>query len=151
MENRQILKYAFIGGITVGALVAFLLLIRGCEKEEKTVELGPEETVEAFCRAVAGGDFEAAMSLCDTMAMKTYIEKYAEAWRMLEKQNNSVVSIAGTSLANAEINIDDIAKEGDRRHISYTIEAGEGLVKEKTATVKKEEGVWKVEEITDRI
>lgn len=150
MENRQILKYTFIGGIVAGALVAVLLLTRGCGKEEKVVEMGPGDTVEAFCRAVAGGDFESAMPLCDTMNMKTYIERYAEAWRMQEKKDSSIVSIAGATLEAADISIEDIVKEGDRRQVLYTIKAGEGLEKKKTATVRKEEGVWKVEEITDR-
>ena len=46
--------------------------------------------------------------------------------------------------------VDDIVRDGENRHVHYTICAGEGMSKKKTATVKKIEGVWKVEEITDR-
>ena len=52
-----------------------LMMMAGCgggqEKTgaEKRAEMGPEGTVEAFCRAVAGGDFAVAKSLCDPVAI----------------------------------------------------------------------------------
>jgi len=133
---------------------AVMMLAAGCggSEEKKTEEqLGPEETVEAFCREMAAGGFEDAMALCDTMTMKGYIETYAEAWEMQVKADSSATAIAGSVLAGAEFIVEDAVKEGDRRHILYIMDAGNGLKKEKKATVRKIEGVWKVEQITDRI
>lgn len=114
------------------------------------VEMGPEDTVKAFCRAVAGGDMEEAMSLCDTITMKGYIEEYAAAWGMLAEKDSSATAIAASSLAEADIIIEDMVKEGgDRRMITYSIITCHGLEKKKKAAVRKEEGAWKVEEITD--
>ena len=42
----------------------------GSEEKKAAVQMGPEETVEAFCRTMAAGGFEDAMALCDTMTMK---------------------------------------------------------------------------------
>lgn len=133
---------------------AVMMLAAGCggsEEKKEAEQLGPEETVEAFCRVMAAGGFEDAMALCDTMTMKGYIETYAEAWEMQVKADSSATVIAASLLADAEFIVEDAVKEGDRRHILYIMDAGNGLKKEKKATVRKIEGVWKVEEITDRI
>ena len=136
------------------ATAAVMMLAAGCggnEVKKAEEQLGPEETVEAFCRVMAAGGFEDAMALCDTMTMKGYIETYAEAWEMQVKADSSAAVIAASLLADAEFIVEDAVKEGDRRHILYIMDAGNGLKKEKKATVRKIEGVWKVEEITDSI
>ncbi len=130
-----------------GAAAVMMLMAAGCG-EKKAAVMGPDETVEAFCRAVAAGRFEEAKSLCDTVTMKGYIEKYAQAWNMLTEKDSKATAIASASLADADIMVEDIAKDGDRRIITYVIAAGD-MDKKKTATVRKEDGVWKVERITD--
>lgn len=138
--------------IAVGALAVAVLLAAGCGgKKEKTDVMGPEETVEAFVRAVAGGEFCEAMSLCDTLTMKKYIDDYAQAWDMLVRKDSGAVAIAAAVLAEADFRTEDVVKDGDRRKVTYTLDAGEGKNKKKTATVRKEEGVWIVEEITDSL
>lgn len=136
---------------TVVATVVMLALAAcGNGKADKVAEMGPEQTLEAFCRAVASGEFDKATVLCDTTAMKEYIEAYAQAWEMQAKADSSATAIAGAVLSDAEITIEDVIREGERRHIIYIMDAGNGLRKDKKATMKKEEGVWKVEQITDR-
>ena len=141
--------------ITATLTVGLTLMMAGCgggqeKKAEKRAEMGPEGTVEAFCRAVAGGDFAAAKALCDTVAMKPYIDSYAEALTSQTKKDGGAAAIAAESLSMMEFTTDDIVKDGDSRKVHYTIAGPEGMIKKKTATVKKIEGVWKVEEITDR-
>ena len=137
-----------------GALAVLLLMAEGCAERSggrTEVTLGPEETVEAFCRAVAGLDFEKAMSLCDTTAMNGYIRQYVQAWDMMARKDSGATAIAAASLAGAEFTVEDMAREGDRRMITYTIAAGKDMSKKKTAVVRKEEGAWKVEKITDSL
>ena len=149
--NRSIVKF-----MVAAAMVVVTLVVAGCgggqEKKgaEKRAEMGPEGTVEAFCRAVAGGDFAAAKALCDTVAMNWYLERYAEALDAQVHRDSGAVAIAAAELAKTVFTVDDIVRDGESRHVHYTICAGEGMSKKKTATVKKIEGVWKVEEITDR-
>ena len=45
-------------------------------RSSETGPSGPEETVEAFNRAITAGDFAAARSLCDTVSMKNYLDSY---------------------------------------------------------------------------
>lgn len=123
----------------------------GCGNDGKEkAEMGPEDVIEAFSRAVASGDFETAYNLCDTASMKTYLDEYMAAWEMLQEKDSSALAIASSILSGAEMKIEKVDKDGEDRIISYSLEA-EGNVKERKARVRKEEGEWKVQEITDAI
>lgn len=149
-EMKTIYKKAFIAGIFLGASAAFAFLIgTGC-KEGDSVEMGPSEVVEAFNRAIAGGDFDKARSLCDTTSMKEYIENYIRTWETLQRQDSSAFAIASSLLSGSAINIEKTGKEGEARTVYYTIEA-EGNIWKRKAAVQKEEGEWRVKEITDEI
>ena len=131
------------------AVGAMLCACGSGTKEGQAVELGPEETVAAFYKAVSGGDFGSARTLCDTVAMNIYLSDYQAKWKEIAKADSTVAGIAAALLSSAEISIVETHREGDRRNVRYSIDAGLGNKKEKIATVKKEEGVWKVEKITD--
>ncbi len=115
--------------------------------EKKTV-MTPEEVVEAFSRAVASGDFSTARSLCDTVSMNAYLENYMEVMNSLQKEDSCVLAIAAGLLAGAEFEVVNIEKDGNERTVEYKL-AAEGNEKAKKATLKKEEGGWKVTSITD--
>lgn len=136
--------------VKAAAVVTVMMMAAGCGQRSESVEMGPGETVEAFCKALAGGDFETARNLCDTVAMNGYIRNYAEALDMQMQADSCVAMIAAGMVAKAEISIDEVVKEGDRRVVHYSVMASEDMAKTKTARVKKEEGAWKVEAITDR-
>lgn len=145
---KAILKKTFIGGIALGAAAAFAFLVgNGCSGSQ-SVEMGPAEVVEAFNRAVTAGDFTKASELCDTVSMKDYLESYKEAWDVLCEEDSTVLSIASSILEKAVIDVEDVRKEGERRVVIYSLEA-DGHSKTRKATVKKEEGAWRVEKITD--
>ena len=147
---KDILKKTFIGGIALGAVAAFTFLVgNGC-KGSRSVEMGPSEVVEAFNRAVTAGDFDMARSLCDTVSMKGYLDSYMEAWESLQKEDSSALAIASSLLTGAVIEIGKVVKNGEDREIYYSLEA-DGHRQERKATVKKEEGEWKVLEITGAI
>lgn len=149
MDKNNILKYAFVGGVAIGAVAAVILLARG--GKEESVEMDPAQTVEAFCRALASGSFDEARELCDTLTMDGYIDAFRQEFEAAASKDSSVAAIAAGMLSRAEITVDDIVKEGsDRKSVFYTVSAGEGMTKGKVAAVVKEEGTWKVTEITDR-
>ena len=127
-----------------------LLMSCGGNNAEEKKALEPEEVVAGFCRAVAGGDFEEAYSLCDSAGMEDYISRYREVWKNLQKEDSSALAIASTMLAESEIEILKTAKEENGRAVYYKIEA-DGNTKTKKAAVVKEEGEWRVKEITDMI
>lgn len=142
MKDMYIIKTAVA---VVAAMVA-----AGCGQRSESVEMGPGETVEAFCKALAGGDLEAARERCDTVTMNGYIRNFVEALDMQMQADSCVAGIAAGMLTQAEFAVDEVAKEGDRRIVHYTVKVSEDMTKKKTAKVRKEEGVWKVEAISDR-
>lgn len=147
--KRKTLVISLVLGFITGIILSLTLLQRR-DKDSSDKGLGPEETVELFCRAVASGDFTGAYALCDTTAMKSYIQNCSKAWNMLLKQDSCALDIASGILSDMQIEIDDISKDGNSRSVFYTIDAGNGLSKQKVAIVRKEEGEWKVSEIIDR-
>lgn len=145
---KAILKKTFIGGIALGAAAAFAFLVgNGCNGSQ-SVEMGPAEVVEAFNRAVTAGDFGKASELCDTVSMKDYLESYKEAWDVIIAEDSTVLSIASSILQKAVIEVEEVQKDGDKRIVIYSLEA-DGHSKTRKAVVKKEEGAWRVEKITD--
>lgn len=137
-------KYLFV------VIIGISSIISGCGNAEDKKEMGPEDVVEAFNRAVTAGDFDAACSLCDTVSMKGYLDSYIEAWETLQKEDSSALAIASSLLSGAVLEISKVEKDGEGKVVYYTLEA-DGHRKERKATVKKEEGEWKVQEITDAI
>ncbi|MBR5013405.1 MAG: DUF4878 domain-containing protein [Bacteroidales bacterium] len=139
---NRILKYLIVA--------AGMVMAAGCggnnAEEEKAME--PEAAVETFCRAVAAGDFETAGGLCDTVSMKGYLDEWRKVWNDLQKEDSSALAIASSMLSGAEIEVIRTERSGEKRTVLYRIEA-EGNSKTRTATVKNEEGEWKVEEISD--
>lgn len=131
-------------------LIAAAVIACSCSqtgKQEKA--LGPEETVEAFCKAMACGDFTAARELCDTVSMASYIGACQERWDNMARMDSALVDIAAALLSTAQIEFKETVKDGECRKVFYTIDATMGMKKEKVATVKKEEGAWRVGTISD--
>lgn len=110
--------------------------------------MGPAETVQAFCKAVAAQQWEKAQELCDTAKMKEYIDAYKAAFDKFIKEDEGAAKVAGSILGEANVTIDDVHKENDVRIVTYTLEA-DGLSKTNKATLRKEEGEWRVEKITE--
>ena len=129
-------------------IILALLLLSSCAGGEKKDFMSPEETVKAFCKAVASGDMERASKLCDAESMKTYLDAWRATWEKLEKKDSSALRIAAGILSEAEFSVEQSGKDGDKRTVTYTLKT-EGQSKSRKASLKKEEGEWKVEGLTD--
>ena len=129
-------------------VAAGMVMAAGCGGGEQKAQTGPEAAVEAFCRAVAAGDFETACGLCDTVSMKGYMDEWRKVWNDLQKVDSCALTIASSMLSGAEIEVMKTERNGEKRTVLYRIES-EGNSKTRTATLRNEEGEWKVEEISD--
>ncbi len=127
--------------------VAMALLAVGCGGASEQ-ELGPGETVTAFCKAVAERDLGTAAGLCDMETMKEYMGSVSDIWNSAD---SSVAKIVPAILAEMDVEIKDIIKNDTGRTVFYTISLPEGQKKDKVAELKKEERGWKIEQITDRL
>lgn len=145
--NRKLIIYSVAAVMIIGAIAAVILLK---DNDSKKAETGPEAVVEAFSRALAAGDFGKAAELCDTISMAAYMNRYQDAWNSLHRKDSSVLGIASSILSDAQIRIEGTDKKDGLRIVRYTIQTA-GHTKTKTATLKKGEKGWIVEEITDAI
>lgn len=146
LKDRRILTYIFGAGVTIGVIIALCVLLSGGNKEGKT----PGDTVAGFYEAINVCDFDTAAGFCDSLSMTEHLEAWAEEWKRLEKEDSSTFAIALSLLEDMKTVVIDSRKEGaDRRVLDFNLENGDN-VKEKTAVLKKEEGEWKIEQLTDR-
>ena len=135
--------------LEIMTIAAIALVLSACGNSYPgQAKPSPEETVEAFTKAVASGDTNKALSFCDSTSMGEYLANYREILNRLAKKNSTALSIASGILANSPIEITKTEKQGQQRYVFYRIEAG-NRTKERKATLRKEEGEWKVTAITD--
>lgn len=137
-----------LGLILIGMGVC--LMMGGCfsGKEKKD---GPEVVVENFYRAMAAGEWDQACCLCDTVAMKDYLESYQQAWESFSQEDSAVMEVASSMLADAAVEVTGIEKAEDGRLVLFTVQTGDIKVERKALVKKDEEGAWKVTEITEAL
>ena len=116
--------------------------------KEKSVEMGPVETLEAFCRAMTAGEWAEAEALCNAYDMKEYIDTYRKAFDELQAGEHNVTTIVRSVLANTEITVLDNKKDDKKRCVTYLLKIGE-YNKTRKAILGKEDGKWRVEKIAD--
>lgn len=121
-------------------------ILTGCF-QNKGEELGPEDTLRSFYTELCAGDFGKAESLCDSLTMDGYLDGFRKVW---DESDSSVCAIASDILSEMAVAVTDVEKNGHNRTIFYELTALDGQNKEKVATLRKEEGGWKIERITDR-
>ena len=130
-------------------LAAATLLFAGCGSSGSR-QLGPAEVVESFTQAVAAGRFEDAALLCNEVVAGQYVEAYKKALTAEAKADSTATSIAARIMSEVKVTVTEVSKGKGYRTVFYSIEDVYGDRKEKIATVKNEEGEWKVTEIQDR-
>jgi hypothetical protein len=128
------------------ALAAIALITAGCFQGNES-EIGPQETLEAFYRSICSGDFDGAGNLCHKPEMDGYLENFRTTW---EKTDSTVAAMASDILSEMVIEVSDENDSGEKSSIFYKLTTSDGQSKEKVATLRKEEGTWKIEAITDK-
>lgn len=139
-------KYMAIGA-GAAAILAIVLSVFVSGKRDGSSTPGPEETVEAFCKALTAGDFSAAANYCRMPEMDEYIGRLSSAW---EASDSAAAAIVPAILSETAVRITDLVKDGQDRTVFYELTAADGAKKEKIAVLTSEEGKWKIKEITDR-
>lgn len=127
-------------------LILTVLAASGCNLNKNT-ELGPEDALKTFYRDLCSGDFIGAETLCDTLSMNAYIDAFRAKW---EKSEETIAAKTAEILSETTVEVTDIERNGQSRTIFYKLISAEGRSKEKIATLRKEEGAWMIEQITDR-
>ena len=135
--------------LTVAALLAVAAVFVFSSRSQDIEKLGPEGVVTEFVSAMKTGEFDKAYSLCDSASMHNHLEAYAQMWQE-QSQKDSASFIAMTEiLAGTEIHFKDVTQGDGTCVVEYALEM-EDSRKNCTATLRLEEGEWKLVEITDK-
>lgn len=126
--------------------MAASVFIMGCQQNGEG-QLGPDETLKTFYRNLCSGSFEQAESLCDIPSMEEYVNGFRSAW---ENNDSTIRTIASDILAEVSVEITDTEQNSQNRTIFYKMTATNGQSKEKIATLRRDEGAWKITAIIDR-
>ena len=145
---KRPIKHNIIIILTLFVVMFAVSIFKTCTGKGKQAELGPEATLEAFYSNLCAGEFTKAEELCDTLQMSGYIGSFKQAWN---EADSTVCAIASAILSEMTVTVTDTERDGQTRTIFYKISHSGSSEKEKIATLKKEEGEWKIERITDRL
>lgn len=143
---RRRLKRPVIAGIALIA-AAILIAIFATTGESQEKRMGPDEVVIAFTDAMKTGDFETARHLCDTTSMKDYLSTYLQEWEKKSRGDSADFAAMTEILAETSVSIYEMEEADAMCSIKYTLELN-GNSRKCHATMKKEEGEWKVAAIT---
>lgn len=142
---KKILTKVFIAGVLVGVCGVAIYFIG--KDNGNPSHIGPEVIVRNFMDAMKTGDFEKARSLCDTSAMQEYLEAYIDKWTTKSLKDSAAFSSAVKILSETTIDTGTIEEKDGVCFIDYTLEL-DGNTRKCHASLKKEEGEWKITEIT---
>ena len=119
-------------------------------KETAVEENKAEIALENFIYALRDGDFETAFSLCDTTLMHDYLEAYKQIWEAKSQKDSASFAALTSKVGNIILHTTDLKELDGVCIIDYTLSMDE-FTKQCSATVRKEEGEWKVATITNGI
>ena len=145
---KRPIKHNIVIILTLFVVMFGISLFRTCSNKDKKAEMGPEETLEAFYKELCAGEFDRASDLCDSLTMSGHISGFRTAW---EKNDSTVSDIASDILSEMSVTVTGVERDGQTRTVFYELSISDKQSKEKVATLSKEEGAWKIKEITDRI
>ena len=147
MTNRR--KLVYIVGAAIIAASAYFLF-RGSDNSSKIEkQLGPEAVVEEFTAAMKDGNFAKAEKLCYTDTMSVYMDAYKQKWEALKEANSETFEESVKILAGTEVHFEGMQEIDGVCMVDYALEMN-GVQKKHQATLRKEEGEWKVVKITDK-
>lgn len=146
-------KYVIIMGLALLACGVGVLLTHS--NEGNADELSAEETkaesvLERFIYALRDGDFETASSMCDTTSLQDYLDAYKQGWEKQSMKDSADFAAIRSIIANTTMSTDKMEELDGVCIIDYTLSMDD-QTKRCQATVKKEEGEWKVAAITNEI
>jgi hypothetical protein len=142
-------KYTIAAGLVVAVSVIAAVFLSGEGASHKAEKPGPEGVVSSFVSAMKSGDFEEALALCDSASMHEHMHAYMQKWQEMSLKDSSTFCSLTEVLADIQISFDGMTEEHGMCHVDYRL-AMEDSEKECRATLRKEEGEWKIVEITSK-
>jgi hypothetical protein len=135
--------------LTGAALLAVsAIFVFSCRSQEGE-RLGPEGVVTEFVSAMKTGDFDKAYRLCDSASMHGRLDPYIQMWKKMSQKDSASFSAMTEILAGTEVHFKGMTEGDGTCVVEYAVKM-EDSGKNCSATLRMEEGEWKLVEITDR-
>ena len=149
MISRRV-KYIIAAGLAAAAAAIAAAFLSGEGASQKDGKPGPEGVVSGFVSAMKSGDFEAAFALCDSASMHEHVHAYMQKWQEMSQKDSATFRSMTEVLAGTQIAFEEMTEEDGMCHVGYKLAMDENE-KVCRATLRKEEGEWKIVEITDKL
>ena len=142
-------KYAFIAGAAIGIIGAFMIFKGNDGSSSQEDTKGPEGVLSEFVGAMKMGEFDKAWNLCDTAGMENYMQTYIQKWDSLSMKDSAAFASITALLAGTELHFLGLEENDGVSTIDYCLEM-DGNLNAHQATLRMEEGEWKIVAITDK-
>jgi maltose-binding protein MalE len=147
MKNRR--KFVYVAVVAILAAGAYFLFSGNGDSSEMKKNLDPEGVVEEFTAAMKEGNFEKAGKLCAADSMSVYLDSFKQMWNALSNKGGEAFDETVAILAGTEVHFAGMQEMDGVCLVDYTLEMN-GIQKKHQATLRMEEGEWKVVKITDK-
>lgn len=137
-----------VGAVVLATGLYFLFSGSGSSSDVKK-NLSPECVVEEFTSAMKEGNFDKAEKLCVADSMNVYLDSYKQVWNALSQENEEAFAEVAKILAETKMSINGVEEMDGVCVVNYTLEM-DGIQKKHKASLRMEEGEWKVVKITDK-
>ena len=129
-------------------MAAAFFLFTGKDASGSTRSNTPETALQEFYGFLTSGSFDKAAGMCDQATMESYLSSYKAELDEMKQVDSAAYANVKEMMKETEIIVTGIKEEEGRCQVTYRIEAL-GNSKTRTAELRKEEGEWLVEKITD--
>lgn len=146
MRRRR--KYVYLAAIAILGVGALLLFGNGESVSQENKKLGPEGIVAEFFSAMKAGEFKTAEKFCNADSMTVYMNAYKQKWEKLS-QNKASFEETVRILSETKLDFTGMEELDGVCTVDYTLEM-DGVQKMHQATLRMEEGEWKMVKITDK-
>ena len=148
MKKRR-RKYVYLAAIAILGVGACLLFGNGETSSREEKKLGPEAVVGEFFSAMKAGEFKTAEKFCNADSMTVYMNAYQQKWKKLSENNKGTFEETAKILSETQIDFNGMQELDGVCIVDYTLEMN-GIQKMHQATLRMEEGEWKMVRITDK-
>jgi hypothetical protein len=139
----------YLAAIAILGVGAFLLFGNGESSSKESKKLEPECVVAEFFSAMKAGEFKTAENFCNADSMTVYMNAYKQKWNKLSQNDKASFDETVKILSETKLDFTGTEKLDSICIVDYTLEM-DGIQKMHQATLRMEEGEWKMVKITDK-
>lgn len=148
IKKKKNTKPLVVIAVVAICAAAVFFLIPSSSESDKAVMPPSANTLNEFYNAITSGRFEDAEKLCVETVMSDYINGIQKKW---SREDTTITSMTADILSGVKVTVTNTEGNEQTSTIYYSLGLEGKDAQEKIATLKNEEGEWKIESITDKV